>query len=68
MDDKLLKRIEVQELLKVSVRKFYENIITDTTFPKPFRLANTKTKLYSLREINDWVELQKEKNRVIKTA
>ncbi|RXJ76591.1 hypothetical protein CRV03_09055 [Arcobacter sp. F155] len=65
MSIKLLKRLEVQEKLKVSTRKFYGDIATDKTFPKPFRLANTKTKLYSENEVDEWVKLQMEKNRIV---
>lgn len=61
---KLLKRLEVQERLKVSDRKFYEDIITDPTFPKPFRIGSAKTKLYSEIEVNEWIKFQMEKNRV----
>lgn len=63
--DKLLKIKEVCILLNVSTRKFYEDIKKDRTFPQSFRLGNTKTKLYSMKEVQDWVNLQMEKNRVI---
>lgn len=65
MTIKLLKRLEVQEKLKVSNRKFYDDIKSDKTFPKPFRLANTKTKLYSEKEVDEWIKLQMEKNRIV---
>lgn len=62
--DKLLKIKEVCQKLNISVRKFYEDIRTDTSFPKPFRLASTKTKLYSEKEIEKWIDLQMQHNRV----
>ncbi len=63
-NDKLLKIKEVCSLLNISTRKFYEDIKTDQTFPQSFRLANTKTKLYSQKEIREWINLQMQNNRV----
>lgn len=66
VEDKLLKRLEVQDILKVSVRKFYEDIITDPTFPQPFTIGKAKTKLYSKQELQKWIKLQMQNNRVKK--
>lgn len=64
-NDKLLKIKETCNLLNISLRKFYEDIVKDETFPKPFRLGKTKTKLYSEGEIRKWIEIQMENNRVL---
>ncbi|PLY09668.1 helix-turn-helix transcriptional regulator [Halarcobacter sp.] len=63
--DRLLKIKEVCELLNVSTRKFYENIKINESFPKSFSFENTKTKLYSQKEVIEWVNSQKNKYRNI---
>jgi predicted DNA-binding transcriptional regulator AlpA len=60
MKDKLLKKQDILQILKIGRNKLYD-IINTGEFIKPVALPNTKIDLYSHDELQEWIKHQKEK-------
>jgi len=53
MQPLLLKPKDCANVLNVGVTKFYEEVVTDKTFPAPIMIG--KTKYYRYEDVQNWV-------------
>lgn len=66
MDDKLIKKADViMEYIKIGETKFDE-IIKDGNFVAPIFINGFAHGLYSVKEIQEWIEEQKQKRNIKK--
>lgn len=67
MEDKLIQIAEIEKYIGIGKTKIRE-IIDSGTFVEPVYISGFAYALYSVRDIQTWIEEQKKKRNIKKTA